>query len=203
MSAGTGGVGIGSRAPALPYRMGDMVNGQLLTGVAVVRPMQGQSSLSTQNNAQAQKQTVYVQTEDGNRWRGTATLGSGGRIAIEFDRVLIGNTEYPVVAEAVGVDKARLPGLQAEVRRESPDAASSILQAVANGVKTFAEQSARGNTTVTTNGTVVTNNPRPNFWVTVGGAVAGAFTPNTPTVTMVDVILAEAGAPLAIVVRGQ
>lgn len=198
-----GSLSVGSRVPALPYRMGDMVGGQLLTGVAMVQPVQGQTSLSTQNGSQAQKQTVYVQTEDSNRWRGTATLVSGGRIAIVFDRVLIGNTEYPVDAEAVGVDKARLPGIQAVVRRESPDAASSILQALANGVKTFAEQSARGNTTVTTNGTVVTNNPRPNFWVTVGGAVAGVFTPSTPSVTMVDLVLVEAGAPLAIVVRGQ
>lgn len=194
--------GSAPRAPALPYRMGDLVTGQLLTGVAFIQPVGGQASMGSQQAANAQKLTVYVQTEDGNRWKGEARLSGGGRIGITFDRVLIGNTEYPIQAEAVGSDKARLPGLQASVRREAPDAANSILQALAGGVKTFAQQSAQGTTTAMPNGTIVTNNPRPNFWVTLGGAVASAYAPGTPTITQVDLVYLDAAAPLAIAIRG-
>ncbi|MBZ9714438.1 hypothetical protein [Deinococcus multiflagellatus] len=180
-------------APASPYRMGDVVSGTLMTGLALT-PQSGSG-----NGA---GQIVYVQGEDGSRWRGTATLLAPGRVAITFDRVLKGDVVYPVQGDAVGTDAARLPGLPANTRRESPAAAAQLLQAVAAGLKTFAEQSARGSTTVTA-GTVVTSSPKPNFWVTVGGAVAGALTPAAPTVTTIEITVVDAGAPVAIAVRGQ
>lgn len=199
---GTAVPGATTRAPALPYRMGDLVDGQLLTGIAFIQPIQGQASMASQQSATAQKLTVYAQTADGSRWRGEARTAGGGRVAITFDRVLIGTTEYPIQAEAVGSDRARLPGLQANVRREAPDAANSILQALASGIKTFAQQSAQGTTTAMPNGTVVTNNPKPNFWVTLGGSVAAAYSPGTPSITQVDLVYLDAAAPLGIAVRG-
>lgn len=190
-------------APALPYRMGDMPSGTLLTGMAFVQPVGGAASGSSAMQGQAQpKFTVYAQTEDGNRWRGTAQLAGGGRISVAFDRVLIDDVEYTVQAEAVGRDAARMTGLQGNVRRETPDGANNILQALAGGVRSFVEQSAKGSTTVTPNGTVVTSTPRPNFWVTTLGAVASAYSPPAPSITQVDVVYLEAGAPLTIVVRG-
>jgi len=184
-----------------PYRFGDMLKAQLLTGAAFLQA-EGESGASGAGGTTG-GQVVYAQGEDGSRWRGTATLAANGRVMIAFDRVLVGEQDFAISGDATGLEDARYQGVQPQVRRETPEAGRQILQALLGSAATFVQQSAQAGTTTTTGTTVTKTQGRPNFWLTSLGAVAQAVSLPSGRISRVVVSELPAGTSLTVVVRGQ
>lgn len=117
---------------------------------------------------------VWARSEDGAAWRGVATLEErSGRITLKFDRVMVGANQFTLNAYAEGQDG---PGVGGRVKSVAPNAAQAAMQALLGGVQSFAQSQAASSTTITNTGLVVQQQRPQNFWLALGGALAGAFT---------------------------
>jgi hypothetical protein len=146
-------------------------------------------------------QLVYATAEDGSVWRGAPRLLTSGRIGLTFDRVLVKGQTMKVTADAT--DSTGLPGVQAESHTDSPKIASELFQSLLSGARSFAQASLQGDTSITANGTIVSASAKPNFWVTLGGALAGSLSLPSARVTQVNVTSLPKGTQILLVVRGD
>ena len=185
--------------PASPYSMGSQLKAVINIGALFASPV-GDSGQGSVLQGQDQ-QLVYATAEDGSAWRGTPRLLSSGRIGVSFDRVMVKGAVLRVLADAT--DDSGLPGVAAQSRTDSPKAASELFQALLSGARTFAQASLQGDTSITSSGTIVNQSARPNFWVTLGGALAGSLSLPSPRITQLDVITLSKGTPIVLVVRGE
>ncbi|GGR09767.1 hypothetical protein GCM10008957_23160 [Deinococcus ruber] len=185
-------------APTSPYPMGSMLKATINNGVlfATVEGTTTQGVLSGQD-----QQYVYATAEDGSVWRGTPRLLSSGRIGVTFDRALVKGVTLNTTADAT--DDSGLPGIKAESHTDTPKLAAQAFQALLSGAKSFAQTSLQGETSITANGTIVSSAAKPNFWVTLGGALAGSLSLPSPQITQVDVTSLAKGTPVVLVMRGE
>ncbi len=191
----------GAPAPAVPespYAMGRQIKAVTDTG-ALFASVVGNDSAGVINGEDAQ--LIYATAEDGSVWRGTPRLLTSGRIGVTFARVLIKGQAMKVLADAT--DGTGLPGVQAESHTDSPKLASELFQSALSGVRSFAQASLQGDSSITSNGTIVSQAAKPNFWVTLGGALAGSLSLPSARITQVNVTSLPKGTQMMLVIRGE
>ena len=193
-----GGAAPAAAVPESPYAMGKQIKAVMDTG-ALFASVSGSAETGVINGEDAQ--LVYATAEDGSVWRGTPRLLNSGRIGVTFDRVLIKGQPMKVLADAT--DGTGLPGVMAESHTDSPKLASELFQAALSGARSFAQASLQGNSSITANGTIVSESAKPNFWVTLGGALAGSLSLPSPRITQVNVTSLPKGTQIMLVIRGE
>jgi hypothetical protein len=186
--------------PDSPYVMGKQIKAVTDTG-ALFASVVGDSGNGAGVINGEDAQLVYATAEDGSVWRGAPRLLTSGRIGLTFDRVLVKGQAMKVLADAT--DSTGLPGVQAESHTDSPKIASELFQSLLSGARSFAQASLQGDTSITANGTIVSASAKPNFWVTLGGALAGSLSLPSARVTQVNVTSLPKGTQIMLVVRGE
>lgn len=172
----------GLSAAALPYRPGDVVDVKLDTGV-IVYP--------------GATHPVWARGADGGVWRGVASLDdASGRVQISFNAVMRENATWPVSAYAESSDGA---GIGNHVKTVSKDAARAALSGLLSGAVDFVKSQAQASTAYGGGGLVVQSQRPQNFWLAVGGGVAGAFV--VPDIKAQNVQLAQLARGEAISIR--
>jgi hypothetical protein len=145
-----------SQTPAA-FQPGARVGAKLSVGVIVV---------------QGQESPVAAQLEGGAFAFGKASL-NGSRVQIVLSQVVEKNVSSGINASALGADG--FPGVNANLREDSPDVVSKLWQAGLQGVSSYAGSVIQGATTTIANGATSVAGPQPNLGLSLLQSLAQTF----------------------------
>lgn len=179
-----------SQVPQLPVRYGQVLRGEVLSGVVLAEGMTDSPLM------------VRVQGPNGEEviFFGAATLNPRtNRITARFDRAYVDNVAF--VISGYLVDQRGTIGLEASVSEEAPNFAVNLVRGAFGGIKQYVDYYAKATTTTIVPGTgVVSGNQPPPLGLTILSGALGQFAAPPDQVSMVRVWRVAAGTPAGIIV---
>ena len=129
-------------------------------------------------------------------WVGEATLSANNRVEISFTQAVIGGEERSVSGLALSSDT--VPGLPAELKDMSPNAAQALFQSAVGGVSDYVNALANQKRLVFQGDNVIQEGQVPGIESFILGRVAGLLAPSETQTAAVRVASVPSGTPLTV-----
>jgi len=160
-----------SRAEPVSWKPGDIVPGVLVTGIATV---QGLEAVPVVASSAPPGGCPEGKECEGAIWLGQARYQGGGRVAVEFTRVVAGGTALSVSAQAFGPDM--VAGVPAKLSVRTPTAAAQLVGAAIGAAGDyFRALASRQQVTITNGWLTITQSGEPQFWQYLLAKIADLF----------------------------
>ena len=172
-----------SQVQELSYRIGDTISGEAATGFLA---------------AEGNSLPALIETEDGAVWRGEASLNELGRVEVTLNEVHRDGVTESVTASVYSLDD--FPGIEAEIREETPALAADLVTAGLRGVTDYVQDLSDDRSAIATDqGVFIDESVVPLEW-SVAGSVAQLFSPPRDRKALVRVAEVPAGQALKVIV---
>ncbi len=185
----SGGEG-GGRIPELPLRYGEILKGQVVTGIVMAEGTTESPILISLKGKGGEEIVLF----------GSASLNPRtNRVGARFDRAYVNNVAY--IISGYLVDSRGTLGVYARVSEEAPNVAVNLLRGAFGGLRQYVDYYAKATSTTVIPGTgVVTSSAPPPLGLTVLASALGQLAAPPDQVSIVRVWSVDRGTEVGVVI---
>lgn len=180
----------GGRIPELPLRYGEILKGQVVTGIVMAEGTTESPILISLKGKGGEEIVLF----------GSASLNPRtNRVSARFDRAYVDNVAY--IISGYLVDSRGTLGVYARVSEEAPNVAVNLLRGAFGGLRQYVDYYAKATSTTVIPGTgVVTSSAPPPLGLTVLASALGQLAAPPDQVSIVRVWSVDRGTEVGVVI---